>query len=305
MYWYAIKENLMPLENVPAPDMPAVLLLDSDELAHAPALSGLDKVLHHVPYAHDVKVCKAELRRDCITGTLLIPQAWKHGEALACGYLITPSRVVIVDDTDYLLSKLHHIIKTKARLDGSVGRFIYCLIEQIIARDLHHLEEIEDQAQSLEEKVLSGELDNFNGPMANLRKEVMARFRYYSQLDDVAFIFQDSADCFFSEKEQMLFRMLADRIVRLREESQLLREYCGQIQSLFQSEIDIRQNRIMQVLTIVTTVFMPLSLLAGWYGMNFVGMPELSWKYGYPAMIIISVVFVVLSIWICRKKKFL
>ena len=82
---------------------------------------------------------------------------------------------------------------------------------------------------------MSGELDNFNGPMANLRKEVMARFRYYSQLDDVAFTFQDSADCFFSEKEQMLFRMLADRIVRLREESQLLREYCGQIQSLFQS----------------------------------------------------------------------
>ena len=60
----------------------------------------------------------------------------------------------------------------------------------------------------------------------------------------------------------------------------------------------------MQILTIVTTVFLPLSLLAGWYGMNFTGMPELSWKYGYPVIIAVSVIVVALSLWICRKKKF-
>ena len=92
--------------------------------------------------------------------------------------------------------------------------------------------------------------------------------------------------------------------IRLREESQLLREYCTQIQSLFQSEIDIRQNRIMQILTIVTTIFLPLTLLVGWYGMNFSGMPELHWKYGYPAIILVSVAVVVLSLWVCKKKKF-
>ena len=98
--------------------------------------------------------------------------------------------------------------------------------------------------------------------------------------------------------------MFADRVIRLREESQLLREYCSQVQNLFQSEIDTKQNRIMQILTIVTTVFLPLSLLAGWYGMNFTGMPELSWKYGYPVIIAVSVIVVALSLWICRKKKF-
>ena len=95
-----------------------------------------------------------------------------------------------------------------------------------------------------------------------------------------------------------------ERVIRLREESQLLREYCTQIQSLFQSEIDIRQNRIMQILTIVTTIFLPLTLLVGWYGMNFSGMPELHWKYGYPAIILVSVAVVVLSLWVCKKKKF-
>mgnify|MGYP002621364355 FL=1 len=51
-------------------------------------------------------------------------------------------------------------------------------------------------------------------------------------------------------------------------------------------------------------IFLPLSLLAGWYGMNFTGMPELNWKYGYPVIIAVSVIVVALSLWICRKKKF-
>ena len=98
--------------------------------------------------------------------------------------------------------------------------------------------------------------------------------------------------------------MFENRVNRLREESQLLREYCTQIQTMFQSEIDIRQNRIMKILTLVTTIFFPLSLLVGWYGMNFKGMPELSWEYGYPAVIVVSVFIVLVSLWICKKKKF-
>ena len=60
----------------------------------------------------------------------------------------------------------------------------------------------------------------------------------------------------------------------------------------------------MKILTIVTTIFLPLSLVAGWYGMNFVGMPELTWKYGYPAVIAVSAAIVLLSLWIMKKKKF-
>lgn len=51
-------------------------------------------------------------------------------------------------------------------------------------------------------------------------------------------------------------------------------------------------------------IFLPLTLLVGWYGMNFSGMPELHWKYGYPTIILVSVAVVVLSLWVCKKKKF-
>ena len=206
MYWFRIEQTLQPTEREPAAGECAAVLLSSAELERKPALSGLESVLHHTPAARDVRVCKAELRRDCVSGTLLIPQAWKGGSALACGYLITNNRVVLVDDTGALLSHLRHIAKEKRWTDGSIGRFVYAFLEQLMAKDLHHLEEIEDRIEELEERVLAGELENFNAPMAELRKETMTWFRYYTQLDDVAFTLRENELGIFSEREQMLFR---------------------------------------------------------------------------------------------------
>lgn len=235
------------------------------------------------PQRPDARVCKAEVHADFLSrnaGAAPDPQGrhppllWvsDDGEAGGAG-----------DDGALLEPYIRHIVKEKHLMEHSVGRFLYNLLELLISRDLHRLEEIEDHAGTLEERVLAGELEDFSAPMSALRKEAMAWYRYYSQLDDVACELRENENGFFSQEECGLFRLFGDRVIRLREESQLLREYCGQIQSLFQSEIDIRQNRIMQILTIVTTIFLPLSLVAGWYGMNFSGMPELRWRYGYPA----------------------
>ena len=220
------------------------------------------------------------------------------------GALTPEGNLTLVDDGEMAEPYLKHIVNEKRLIENSVGRFLYDFFELLIARDLHRLEEIEDRATALEERVLAGELEEFSTPMSELRKETMAWYRYYSQLDDVACELRENENGYFSDEECGLFRLFEERVIRLREESQLLREYCTQIQSLFQSEIDIRQNRIMQILTIVTTIFLPLTLLVGWYGMNFSGMPELHWKYGYPAIILVSVAVVVLSLWVCKKKKF-
>ena len=83
----------------------------------------------------------------------------------------------------------------------------------------------------------------------------------------------------------------------------MLREYSTQVREVYQAQIEIRQNKIMKTLTIVTTICLPLTLIAGWYGMNFRRMPELSWKYGYPAVILLSLCIVALSLYLCRKKK--
>ena len=304
MRWSELNKTLTALEHEPDADTAAVLLLTSDELSRCTPIAGLERMLHHTPTARDAKVCKAEVRSDCLAGTLVVPQSWKNGEALHCGYLVTARRIILVDDTDVLESHMKHIMREKHAVNGGVGLFLYFLFENLIAKDLHHLEEIEDKAQKLEDDVLSGELDGFNTPMTQLRKETMAYFRYYSQLDDVACELHENENGFFDESEQRHFRLFEERVIRLRDEAQLLREYCTQLQTMFQAEIDIRQNRIMKILTIVTTVFLPLSLLVGWYGMNFEGMPELTWKYGYPVVITASIAVVIVSLVVCKKKKF-
>ena len=232
--------------------------------------------------------------RQIIVGDIaLLRAAGQEITATARGYVIPAQNGL-----------LRRIAREKRWTDGSVGRFLYDFFEQLIARDLHRIEKIEDRIEALEDQVLAHELDDFSAPMTALRKETMAWFRYYSQLDDVACELRENENGFFTDSEQLLFHMFEDRVIRLREESQLLRESCAQLQSLFQAEIDTRQNHIMQILTIVTTIFLPLTLLVGWYGMNFVGMPELTWKYGYPVVVIVSIVTVGISLWVCKKKKF-
>ena len=74
---------------------------------------------------------------------------------------------------------------------------------------------------------------------------------------------------------------------------------------LYQSQLDVRQNRIMSLLTVISSIFMPLTLIAGWYGMNFKYMPELNYKISYPITIAVSVAIVIISLVFFKKKKWL
>ena len=77
------------------------------------------------------------------------------------------------------------------------------------------------------------------------------------------------------------------------------------IHDLYQSQLDVRQNRIMGLLTIVTTVFTPLTLITGWYGMNFKYMPELEYRISYPIVILLCIVIVISCLAFFKKKKWL
>ena len=99
--------------------------------------------------------------------------------------------------------------------------------------------------------------------------------------------------------------MFSSRVDRLYDAATHLRDYTIQLNDLYQSQLDVKQNRIMTVLTVVTTIFMPLTLIVGWYGMNFKYMPELDWKFSYPIVIALSIFIVVGSMIFFKVKKIL
>ena len=301
---YALNHTMELLPHPPLPEEAALLILTSDELTHTPSLPGLEAVLHHTPLARDARVCKAEVRRDCLCGTVFTPKRTRDGIPIAFGYLLTRNHLVLCDDGDTIRSAVKRLSREKTWKENGPGRFFYELLELLLERDLPHMEELEGSLGQLEDQILTGILSNFSGPITALRKEAMDWYRYYSQLGDMVCELEEDDCGFFTGNERRLFHILANRLERLRDEAQLLREYCLQVRELFQAEVDIRQNRIMKILTVVTTLCLPLSLVAGWYGMNFQWMPELRWRYGYPAVILVCLVIVILCLWVMKKKKF-
>lgn len=304
MYLYHICAALEQLEKIPPSGGSVLVLLTSEEVEQGVNVPGLENILCHTPSPKGARVCKAESRHHCLCGTIVTPRHTRDQSCIAFGYLLTEGWVVLCDDTGTAHSAVQHLRKENPQRELSVGGFFYAFLEWLIAKDLHHLQKLEDDMNQIEEQVLSGNLEQFNPRMTALRKELIGWIRYYTQLDDMVCELQENEDGLFSDNEVRMFHMVEKRIGRLNSEAQTLREYGIQLRELFQAEIDIRQNRIMKILTVVTTIFLPLSLVAGWYGMNFVNMPELTWKYGYLAIILVSVLIVGLCLWIMKKKKF-
>lgn len=156
----------------------------------------------------------------------------------------------------------------------------------------------------IEELVLKGSCPGFNVKMLGLKKRIAKFYRYYTQLADVGQELLDNEMEFFGKEELQMFDRYRDRVVRLAGETQILRDYAMQVQDVYQSEISIRQNDVMKMLTVVTTIFLPLTLIAGWYGMNFTYMPELAMKYAYPVVIGVSILIVVFCLVIFKRKRY-
>ena len=305
MEQYVLEGPLTALDRPLRAEEPALLLLTPEELAHPPALDPeWSALLPHTPTARQARRCKLESRRDVLCGTVLTPRLTRSGARISFGYLLTRSRMVLCDDSGAVRPLIRQLARSGQWQGGGVGRFFYLLLDHLLAKDLRDLEGLEDRLIQLEDQVLTGDLADFNSKITALRKETLGWFRYYDQLGELAGELEEDGEDFFSQEEQRLFHGLGRRLSRLQSEAQLLREYCLQVRELFQAELDLRQNRIMKILTVVTTLCLPLSLVAGWYGMNFVGMPELTWEYGYPAVIVVSVLIVALCLWIMKKKKF-
>ena len=176
----------------------------------------------------------------------------------------------------------------------------------------------EDAAQAAllvpEEEALSNEqvLHRFfvrllRGDMAHLdRLEAdISDGEYYEQLDSIFDELAENDNSLLGKQNTRRFANLGNRMERYLNAVQSLRESVAQLREAYQSQLSIQQNDLMKIFTVVTAVFLPLTLLVGWYGMNFVGMPELHWKYGYPAVILVSVGIVAALVIYFKKKKWL
>ena len=248
--------------------------------------------------------CRLELHLDYIFGTFKVPSKIKGGRDITFAIYITNQRIIILDDDGEAKDAAGKIAAGPLRKNYSPGRFIYDFLMLFIDGDLLFLEKIERDIAVIEEDVLEGRAEKFSYRMLYLKKLISRFYHYYIQLKVIAKEFAANENGFFNENDIKAFDMFQSKMEQLADETQMLREYAMQVQDVYQSEIEIKQNDVMKILTIVTTIFLPLTLIAGWYGMNFEHMPEIKYQYAYPVTIAASIIIVAASLYYFKKKKF-
>lgn len=252
-----------------------------------------------------IRYCKAELFKDCILGTIRLPQKNEQKKAqLSFGFYLTDRKVFFIEDE----GKLRLWIEKQTEMFQEVDtpkQLLLRIMEHMIEEDTLYFSHMESELDKLEEEISegAGRNNNFFTSLTKHRQKLSEFNIYYEQLMDIGELFS-TCDFYRSEQDTQGWDRFMHRVERLQNHVHLLRENVLQIRELYQSMQDARQNKIMGIITIVTTIFLPLTLITGWYGMNFVYMPELKWRYGYLAVIIISLVIVIAEIIYFKKKKF-
>ena len=207
-----------------------------------------------------------------------------------------------MDDSGYVKEALTRIHATKKWQDPGLDRFFYDFLDDIVKDDLRIMEKYEMELEVMEDTVDGSQI---NERLNTIRSEVRRFFIHYQQLLDVAQELEENENGFFEEDRLRYFRSYISRLDRMLNISSYLRDYVIQIEDMNQDRISIRQNEIMTILTVVTTIFMPLTLIVGWYGMNFRYMPELNQYYAYPILIVICILIVLVLLYYFKRKKWL
>lgn len=252
------------------------------------------------------RVTKAVVNLDSLTGTLSIPRRENiSGPRHSLAFALDEKGVVLIDDSGYAAHLTEEIARTKKWRNPGLERFLYDLLEVTIAGDLHMLEETEGRLNALEERILRGEVEDYPAELNEIRGDLLDMRVHYEQLIDLGQELEENENGFFKEENLRFFRLFTERVMRLQDLAASEREYVAQLRDLIKAQLDVKQNKIMTVLTVITSIFLPLTLIAGWYGMNFKYMPELESRYGYVIVIAVSAVIVLVSLLWFKKKKWL
>lgn len=207
-------------------------------------------------------------------------------------------------ETETLRTRVNAAAELVRSDEKSMPQMLYDFLSELIKNDVDSIENIEDDLNTVEERVVEMSSAEDLRELRRIRRKIRRLRMYYDEMDIIADALVDNETGIIPEDMERRFEIFHGRVERLSTLVLDLREYSTQVREAYQSQIDIEQNNIMKLFTIISGIFLPLTLLVGWYGMNF-HMPEFSWKYGYVGVICLSIAIVVICIVFFRKKKWM
>ncbi len=200
------------------------------------------------------------------------------------------------------------------RLEHSKGRIrtnksdylLFCLLDAIIDQYFEVVDLIGDKIEQLEENLFQSEPnDDITFEIQELKRTILRIRRAVFPLREVLSRLEKLDSILIEDKTRNYFRDIYDHILQVSENIDIYREMTRGLMDMYMTTISNKMNEVMKVLTIIATIFIPLTFIAGIYGMNFEFMPELTWKYSY--FVLLGVMFLVflLMIYYFKRKKWL
>ena len=181
-----------------------------------------------------------------------------------------------------ILKKIETTIKTQMTNNILPTHIFILVLDCLVDGYFDFVYAIEDKVYEFEDSEntkgsMKFEMDN----VFKIRSELIKLKRVIYPMTELVNQLKESHQLFLDDKSQLYLQHIDDHMIKQQNILKICQEMTNEIKDNLTSYASYKMNRIMQVLTLVSVVFLPLTLITGIYGMNFINMPELKWRYGY------------------------
>jgi len=178
----------------------------------------------------------------------------------------------------------------------------YIIMDTIVDEYFSLQDTFDELIESVEDELLSDPSAQTLNTIQKIKRELIFLRRSVSPLRELLASIQRSESQLLNDKTKRYFGDVYDHVIRVSEAMESYRDLIAGMLDIYLSSVSNKMNETMKILTVFASIFIPLTFIAGVYGMNFEYMPELKWRWGYPAL---WAVFIGVSVFLLRffKKK--
>lgn len=215
--------------------------------------------------------------------------------------------VISLQDTeeDTLISLQERIINNVSFRKRSADYLAYILIDFVIDGLFETLKNVGERIEQLEDKLILNPDPDTLPLIYKIKRDIIFLRSIFRPLRDLILSLERIESPFIKSNMKVYLRDLYDHIIQLVETIEIYRETVSHILDIYLSSANNKMSEVMKVLTIIATIFIPLTFLAGIYGMNFKYMPELEWHYGYFALLGVMFLIFIAMIFFYKSKKWI
>ena len=222
--------------------------------------------------------------------------------------VLKPGLVISFQEkADELFDSLRNRIRSgKGRIRNAGSDYlVYCLIDAIVDRYFNILEKLGEDIESLQEELIRKPTRMTLQEIHRMKRELILFRRSVWPLREAVGSLLRGESAPIQKTTLVYLRDVYDHLIHVIDSVEIYREMLAGMMDLYLSSISNRMNEVMKVLTVIATIFMPLTFIAGVYGMNFKYMPELDWPWGYPAVLLLMLAVVGCMLIYFRRRKWI